>query len=266
MQAPIGILLLETRFPRVYGDAGNPVTWPFPVTIRVVPDASPARVIRDRAEGLVDAFIAAGCALAAGGAAGVTTTCGFMCLHQDRIAGALPVPFASSSLLQAPMVARLLPAGRRVGILTVDGASLRPEHLQAVGIDPATPVMGTEGGTEFSRVLLGDLPALDMAAAEADLLDAGKRLIACHPEVGALVLECANMPPYAASLAAQLGVPVYDWYSMVTWFAAGLRPRAFLARPPHLAAGGQPGGVIGGKEHAPLAVKRSPLRHDGAGR
>ncbi|MFS8085812.1 MAG: aspartate/glutamate racemase family protein [Acidobacteriota bacterium] len=231
MQAPIGILMLETRFPRVYGDAGNPATWPFPVVIRVVHGATPARVMRDRAHGLVDAFIAAAQALAADGAAGVTTTCGFLCLQQDQIARALPVPFASSSLLQVPMVARLLPAGRRVGILTVDSRSLGPEHLQAAGIDPATPIMGTEAGTEFSRVLLGDLPVLDLAAAQADLLDAGRRLLARHPEVGAIVLECANMPPYAATLAAQLGVPVYDWYSMVTWFAAGLRPRAFLARP-----------------------------------
>jgi Asp/Glu/hydantoin racemase len=237
MQAPIGILMLETRFPRVYGDAGNPATWPFPVEIRVVRDASPVRVIRDRAEGLVDAFIAAGCALAADGVAGITTTCGFMCLHQDRIAGALPVPFASSSLLQAPMVARLLPAGRRVGILTVNSRSLGAEHLQAAGIDPATPVMGTEHGTEFSRVLLGDLPALDLAAAQVDLLDAGRRLIARHPEVGAIVLECANMPPYAGMLAEQLGVPVYDWYSMVTWFAQGLRPRAFLSPSTNIASG-----------------------------
>jgi Asp/Glu/Hydantoin racemase len=231
MQAPLGILMLETRFPRVYGDAGNPATWPFPVAIRMVRDASPARVIRNRAEGLVDAFIAAGQALAADGVAGVTTTCGFLCLHQNRIANALPVPFASSSLLQAPVVARLLPAGRRVGILTVDSASLGPEHLQAVGIDPATPVMGTEAGTELSRVMMGDLPALDIAAAQADLLEAGRRLIARHPTIGAIVLECANMPPYAGMLAAQLGIPVYDWYSMVTWFAQGLRPRPFLARP-----------------------------------
>jgi len=228
MHAPIGILRLQTRFPRPYGDAGNPATWPFPVLVRVVPDASAGRVVRERAAGLVEAFIAAGRALAAEGAAGVTTTCGFLCLHQDAIARALPVPFASSSLLQVPLVARVLPAGRRVGILTVDRASLSPDHLRAVGIDPATPVGGTEGGSEFSRVLLGDLPALDTAAALSDLLEAGRQLLARHPDVGALVLECANMPPYAAALAAGLGVPVYDWYSMVTWFAQGLRPRAFV--------------------------------------
>lgn len=230
MQAPLGILMLETRFPRVYGDAGNPATWPFPVRIRVVPGASAARVIGERALGLVDAFIAAGQALADEGAAGITTTCGFLCLHQDRIARALSVPFASSSLLQAPLVARLLPAGRRVGVLTVDGASLGAEHLRAAGIDPATPVVGAEGGAEFSRVLLGDLSALDLAAAQADLLDAGRQLLARHPDIGAIVLECANMPPYAAALSSRLGVPVYDWYSMVTWFAQGLQPRAFVSR------------------------------------
>ena len=51
--------------------------------------------------------------------------------------------------------------------------------------------------------------------------------MARHPEVGAIVLECTNMPPYAAALREALGMPVYDIYSMITWFHAGLRPRRF---------------------------------------
>jgi Asp/Glu/hydantoin racemase len=51
--------------------------------------------------------------------------------------------------------------------------------------------------------------------------------VAAHPEVGAIVLECTNMPPYAAALRAALGMPVYDIYSMITWFHTGLRPRRF---------------------------------------
>jgi hypothetical protein len=68
---------------------------------------------------------------------------------------------------------------------------------------------------------------MDLGLAEQDILDAGRDLLARHPEVGAIVLECTNMPPYAAALQAQAGVPVYDIYSMITWFHAGLRPRAF---------------------------------------
>ena len=106
MQPTIGILMLETRFPRIYGDAGNPATWPFPVEIETVQGATPGRVIAGRAYGLIDAFIDAGTRLAKRGVDGITSTCGFLSLHQRQIADALPLPFASSSLLQVPLVQR----------------------------------------------------------------------------------------------------------------------------------------------------------------
>ena len=66
-----------------------------------------------------------------------------------------------------------------------------------------------------------------------DLIDASRSLVERDPDVGALVLECANMPPYAAAIARALRIPVYDWYSMVCWFAQGLRPRLFFASDDH---------------------------------
>jgi Asp/Glu/hydantoin racemase len=68
---------------------------------------------------------------------------------------------------------------------------------------------------------------MDVALAEHDVVEAGKALVASHPDVGAIVLECTNMPPYAAALQTETGVPVYDIYSMISWFHAGLRPRVF---------------------------------------
>ena len=41
--APLGILMLEARFPRIPGDMGNGATWPFPVLFRVVRGASPEK-------------------------------------------------------------------------------------------------------------------------------------------------------------------------------------------------------------------------------
>ncbi len=223
----LGILMLDTRFPRVPGDVGNPSTWPFPVRYGVVRDASPERVVRGNARGLVDAFAAAGRTLAAEGAAGIITTCGFLALHQRRLAQALPVPFASSSLMQLPLLARSLPAGKRPGVITIDAASLTARHLTAVGADPATPVVGVDPNGAFARAILGDLPALDMAAAEREVLAAGEALVAQHPEVGAVVLECTNMPPYASGLRKRLGLPVHDMVSFGCWFHAGLRPAIF---------------------------------------
>lgn len=96
MQPTIGILMLDTRFPRTHGDAGNPSTWPFPVRIAVVGGASPERVVRDDAEGLIDAFVDAGLQLVAQGVDAITTTCGFLVLHQRVLARRLPVPYASA--------------------------------------------------------------------------------------------------------------------------------------------------------------------------
>lgn len=223
----IGILSLDTRFPRIPGDVGNPETWPFPVLIRVVSGATPERVVMGRAEGLLDDFAAAARRLVAEGVDGIVTTCGFLTLMQADLQNAVPVPVATSSLLQVPLVARLLPPGRVPGILTVSARSLTEAHLLAAGVDPATPVMGTDGGREFSRVFLGNETHLDVAAAEDDVVSAAKALVERHPEVGAIVMECTNMGPYAAAVREATGRPVYDIVSFVTWFRQGLAPRTF---------------------------------------
>jgi len=225
--ARLGILMLEARFPRIPGDMGNAGTWPFPVLFKVVSGASPQRVVREEAAGLLPDFIAASRELEALGADGITTNCGFLSLYQRELAQAVSVPVATSSLMQVPMIQSTLPAGKRVGILTVNAATLTPRHLTAIGVDPSVPVVGTDGGREFTRVMIGNEPTMDVAAAELDILDAGRTLIARHAGIGALLLECTNMVPYARALRDELQVPVYDIYSFMTWFHAGLAPRDF---------------------------------------
>jgi hypothetical protein len=225
--ASVGILMLETRFPRIPGDMGNAETWPFPVLYKVVPGASPRRVVCEKAEGLLDGFLAAAAELVRLGADGITTTCGFLSLYQREIAANVGVPVATSSLMQIPFIERVLPPGNRVGILTVSAANLTVEHLSAAGADPATPVVGTDGGSEFSRVMINDEERLDVAAAERDILAAGDRLVASHDGIGAVLLECTNMVPYARALSQRLRLPVFSIYTFVTWFQSGLIPREF---------------------------------------
>ena len=224
--ASVGLLLLESRFPRIPGDGGNAATWPFPMLYRVVGGATPDKVVRDRGA-IVDDFVDAARELVAIGADGITTNCGFLVLHQDRLAQACGVPVAASSLLQVPWVERLLPPGRRVGVVTVEAKSLTPRHLECAGARPDTPVEGTEGGAEFTRVLLGDEMELDVDRAREDVIAAARRLVENNRDVGAIVLECTNMPPYAADMSRATGLPVYDFHSFVCWFQAGLRPRTF---------------------------------------
>ncbi len=219
--------MLETRFPRILGDIGNALTWPFPVLYRVVRGASPDRVVRRGAEGLLDAFVAAARDLVADGADGITTNCGFLALFQAELSRAVGVPVATSSLMQVSMVQSLLPPGRRVGILTISESTLTTDHLTASNVSVDTPVVGTDSGQEFTRVILDDEPTLDVGLARRDLLEAGARLMTEHPDTGAIVLECTNMVPYAIDLQRTLGVPIFSIYTFVQWFHAGLSPRAF---------------------------------------
>ena len=226
--APLGILMLEARFPRIPGDMGNAATWPFPVLYRVVRGATPEKVVLKGARGLLPQFIEAAQDLVDLGAEAITTNCGFLSLFQKELAAAVGVPVATSSLMQVPWVQATLPPGRRVGLVTVSGSTLGPEHLASAGVPLDTPLIGTEHGREFFRVLIkAEKHDMDISAARQDIVDAGKALVSAHPDVGAIVLECTNMPPYAAALQAEVGLPVYDIYSMIQWFQAGLRPRVF---------------------------------------
>lgn len=226
--APLGVLMLEARFPRIFGDMGNAATWPFPVLYRVVSGASPEKVVLKGAAGLLPDFVAAAQELVRHGAEAITTNCGFLSLFQQELAAAVGVPVATSSLMQVPWVQATLPPGKRVGLVTVSATTLTPQHLAAVGVPADTPATGTESGREFFRVLIkAEKEEMDIDLAERDVVEAALRLVAEHPEVGAIVLECTNMPPYAAAVQAATGLPVYDIYSMITWFHAGLRPRDF---------------------------------------
>jgi len=226
--APLGILMLEARFPRIAGDMGNATTWPFPVLYRVVKGASPSRVVLNQAAGLLPDFLDAAAELVAHGAEAITTNCGFLSLFQQELAAHVRVPVATSALIQVPWVQATLPPGKRVGIITVSAQSLTSRHLAAAGVPPDTPFVGTETGCEFFRVLiLGEKQDMDVALAARDILDSGRTLVARHPDIGAIVLECTNMPPYAHALREALGLPVFDIYSLITWLHLGLRPRDF---------------------------------------
>jgi len=227
----VGILMLDTRFPRIPGDMGHAATFPFPVRYHRVPGASPDLVVRRGAAGLLPAFVEGALQLEREGVGAVTTNCGFLVKYQAELAAAVRVPVLTSSLLLVPLVHRMLPPGRRVGILTVNAAGLADEHLRGAGIGREIPlaVAGLEGEKEFTRVLLGDEAELDVDQAREEHVRVARRLVGDHPDIGAIVLECTNMPPYAADVQRATGLPVFDIVSLVTLvhgaLLAGLPPR-----------------------------------------
>ncbi|MFN0043411.1 MAG: aspartate/glutamate racemase family protein [Alphaproteobacteria bacterium] len=249
--AVVGVLLLDTKFPRVFGDGGNSDTFPFPVLVKRVQGATPFQVVDRQAEGLLEPFVKGAHELVAAGAAGITTTCGFLAIFQRELAQRAGVPVAASSIIQVPLAQRLLPAGKRVGIITADSRNFTARHLEGAGLALDTPVIGTETGTTLTRVFTDKLTEYRFEDCEADLVNAGRAMLERHPDVGAFVLECTNMPPFAGALERALGLPVYDFYTLISWFHSGLKPTRFPRHVLVKAADWQPKVT----QHAPRAAK-----------
>jgi Asp/Glu/hydantoin racemase len=230
----VGILMLDTQFPRIPGDMGNASTFPFPVRYHRVQGASPELVVRQGSRDLLPAFIEGAKFLEREGVGAITTNCGFLAKFQHELTAAVTVPVFTSSLMLVPMVHRMLSPAKAVGVLTVDASSLTPDDLAGAGItsEMAVAIAGLETEREFTRVLLGNQRVLDVEAARREHIRVAQRLCAEHPEVGALVLECTNMPPYRADLQAATGLAVFDIVHLVqlvhTALGHGIPPRPVM--------------------------------------
>jgi hypothetical protein len=218
----LGILTLDTAFPRIPGDVGAPETFAFPVRVATIKGALVDDIVHRRSDVLLPQFVAAAGELVEGGCIGVTTTCGFLVRWQRELAAEMEVPVLTSSLLQVPLVQRCLPRHRRVGIVTYSAADLSPAALEAAGVDPYTPVAGVDPRGYFYRTIRHGTEKINRDQMAADVVAAARRLAGAHHDLGAIVLECANMPPYRKAVELALELPVFDAAHLVAWFYAGI--------------------------------------------
>lgn len=225
--ATLGILMLNSTFRRYLGDIGNAQTWSFPVKYRIVEEAPPARVGDFSDMSLLAPFKRAADELIAEGVAGITTTCGLLSIYQKELADHCAVPVATSSLLQVSMVERMLPHGKRAGIITYSAETLTGPYLDAVAVAPDTPLAGMAPNSHFVRWIRDGDNTVPYATLRDEVVATAESFVRRHPEVGALVLECTNLAPFSADIVDRLGIPVYDTVTMVNTFYASLRPRRY---------------------------------------
>lgn len=218
----LGILMLDTRFPRPPGDVGNALTWPFPVRYRIVAGAESRRVIGETDPALLRPFIDAACDLQAAGVRAITTSCGFLAIFQRELQAGLSVPMLTSSLLQVPLAARLIRPGQKVAILT-SRDQLTERHFSGVGWSSKDIPIHVEVLPQDARltnvysslVPEPEHPEADQSVLERELVAAAMAAVRGHPEIGALVLECTNYVPYSQAIRQTLELPVFDLYTLV---------------------------------------------------
>ena len=216
--ASIGVLSLESYFPKPPGHIKNPSGLSFPVLYAIVKGMTVKRLIEQPSVEMLKPFIAAAQHLESEGVRAITGSCVFLALFQKELASAVNIPVFASSLIQIPMVYHMLAAGKQVGVLTADSRGLTLRHYEAVGAAHIPIVVaGMESYPEFNEVILqGQRNDMDIDLIEAEILSAALALVAKHDSIGAIVLECTDMPPYAHRIQQETGLPVFDLTTLAT--------------------------------------------------
>lgn len=221
-EAVIGMLMLDTKFKRLPGDIGHPDTFAFPVRRLVVRNATSADIVVDQDESFLSSFIESAQLLEREGARGIATSCGFLSRWQRELSSSVGIPVATSSLLLLPLAAHLAGDGKTVGVLTARASSLSQSCFESCfAADVPVDVVGMEG-TSFYRTYVDNSGEPDAALFERELLAQSYLIKERNSDLGAMVLECTNMPPFAKGLSAKLGVPVLNANDLVSLLYASI--------------------------------------------
>lgn len=223
----IGIVQLDLWYPFVPGNVVNATTYQFPVRYRKLPGTSVERILSGDPT-LGDEVIAAGRELQEEGIGALIGACGYFANYQREVAEALDIPVFLSSLLQVPIIIRSLKRNQKVGIVCADATALRPRTLESCGVTPDIPiaVVGMEDQPEFNAILQcrGEF---DYDRVEQEVVERARDLVAENPDVGAVLLECSDMPPFAAAVQAAVQMPVFDFITMINWVHGALVQRPY---------------------------------------
>jgi len=227
---PIGILSLEEHIPCPPGTPGNPTTFAFPVVYEIARGVKADDLADPIRPGGSQAVLAAARNLVERGACAVAGNCGLMIVHQRLLADALPVPVFMSSLLQLPLLAQMLGADAKIGVVASNGRRLSPRHLHAAaaGTDVSIALASMEGKVHFQAAVAQEGGELDFEKVQAEVVEVVEALVARERSVRAILFECVDLPPYAAAVQRAVGLPVFDIVTLIDSAYHGLVRKGFV--------------------------------------
>lgn len=223
----VGILHIDDVFyPLLPGNVVNACTYDFPVRMKAVPNLDvPGLLSGDPRFGRP--IIEAALELQKEGMRAVSGACGFFGFFQKEVAAALDIPVALSSMVQAPWIRATLKPGQKIGVLTADQASLTDRLLENCNIEDRDllVIRDLRHAPQFSAILEGR-GSFDNGEVKNEVVGKAVELVAENDNIGAILLECSDMPPYAAYVQRAVGLPVFDFITLIRWlhYAAAQKP------------------------------------------
>ena len=154
------------------------------------------------------------------GVRAIVCGCGLTGMIQKELSRAVEIPVYTSTLLFVPEIHRTLAGGGRVGILTVSQDQLTA-HQGAIfagcDIDDSIPlaIAGMNESEDADIWLTQVTPQFDRDKVQAAVVNTALRLKQDYPDLGAIILECTEMPPYSQAIRNATGLAVFDPVDMI---------------------------------------------------
>lgn len=218
---PKGLEQLES----LPGNSINPLTYPFPVLFKRVAGANYQSVLVAPDGRLIGAMVKAAESMIAQGARAIITSCGFNAIFQKELADALQVPVYTSALLQIPFIRASLGMNKLL-VITASKQDLKVEHFQAVGVMDMRGILiyGMEKMPEWSKISRSPDQPLSIEKIEDEVVSLAAAAQQEHPDIGAILLECTDLPPFADAVRKAAKLQVYDLLTMVALIYKSFAP------------------------------------------
>lgn len=213
----IGILVMDLWYPKLPGNVANASTYPYSVLYKLVSFDDPLQLLCGNRE-LLKEIIKKGRELENEGVRAIICACGYFGHFQAELAQALNVPVYSSSLIQIPWIKIGLRPEQKVGLICASKKNMTADLLKKVGVhDPGILVIeGMDDQVEFSNIQYNRL-AFDNEKLCFEVVNVATRLVESNPDIGAILMECSDLPPYASTVQKSVGLPVFDFITLINW-------------------------------------------------
>lgn len=214
----IGILHLDNVwYPLVPGNVVNAWTYRYPVRFKAVKGLD-TPTLHSGDPKAYEAVLAAAKELEQEGVRAISGACGFFGHFQRQLAEDMSMPVGLSSLVQIPWIRSLLKKGTKIGVLTANAAAMDEFLLSHCGVEGTEDlVIGNLRYGEHFSAIMEDRGSFDNSRVREEVVSAAAKLVEENPDVGAILLECSDMPPYAAAVQAAVKLPVFDFITMINF-------------------------------------------------
>lgn len=223
----LGIILLNDAYPGFPGDVRNPSAFPYPIQYEIAEGVTNKTLVYDKNPGQCrEAVIRAARKLESLGCRAVAAECGYFAFFQKDVADQVDIPVFMSSLLQVPFIQQVIGPKKKVGIICAQHQYLSEQHLMNVGIDPDSNyviagVQDEYGVTEFDNLWnpnkRPEVPEAYYDKAEEQMVNCARQFVDKNPDIGAIMLECTGMQPFARAVQREVELPVFSWGTLLDY-------------------------------------------------